>query len=181
MAKLEGVLPAIRSMRDFEKVLNSSHENIIFLETRLSQVKSLVKYTRQHNKKVFMHVDLIQGLKVDEYGLEYLINDIKVDGIISTRANVIATAKRHHITGIQRLFALDSHALDHNLKICKNVQPDYIEVLPGIIPEVMQEIHDETGIPVIAGGLIRTKQDVENALNGAATAVTTSRKELWEL
>ncbi|SES90144.1 glycerol uptake operon antiterminator [Oceanobacillus limi] len=179
MTKLEGVLPAIRSMKDFEAALTSDHENIIFLETRLSQVKSLVQYTKQKNKKVFMHVDLIQGLKVDEYGLEYLINDIKVDGIISTRGNVITTAKKHNIVGIQRLFALDSHAINHNLKVCKNIQPDYIEVLPGIIPSILKEINEETGIPVIAGGLIRTKEDVKNTLNSGATAITTSNKELW--
>ncbi len=179
LTKLEGVLPAVRSMKDFESVLRSHHENIIFLECRLSQISSLVKYTKQQNKKVFMHVDLIQGLKVDEYGLEYLINDLKVDGIISTRGNVITTAKKHNVIGIQRLFALDSHAINHNLKICKRIKPDYIEVLPGIIPNILKEIHEETGIPVIAGGLIRTKEDVSHALNGGATAITTSNKDLW--
>src|SRR5690606_34316008 len=156
MTELKGVLPAIRDMKDFENALHSKHENLIFLESRLSQISNLVKYSRQQNKKVFMHVDLIQGLKVDDYGLEYLINNIKVDGIISTRGNVISTAKKHKLIGIQRLFAIDSHALDHNLKICKNVQPDYIEVLPGIIPDVLKQVNEETGIPVIAGGLIRS-------------------------
>ena len=173
------VIPAIRNMKDFEKVLITNHEYIIFLETRLSQVESIVKHAKQHNKKVLMHSDLIHGLKVDEYGLEYLINNVKVDGIISTRVNVIATAKKNNLISIQRLFALDSHALNHNLKACKKIQPDYIEVLPGIIPGISKEIHDETGIPVIAGGLIRTKEDVENALNNGAFAVTTSNKDLW--
>ncbi|WP_179152041.1 glycerol-3-phosphate responsive antiterminator [Oceanobacillus senegalensis] len=179
--KIEGVLPAIRSMKDFERVLEVKQDYVVFLETRLSQVKSLVKYAHQAKKKVIIHADLVQGLKVDEYGMEYLINDVKVDGIISTRANVIATAKRHNITGIQRLFAIDSHALDHNLKVCKKVQPDYIEVLPGIIPHVIKEIREETGIPIIAGGLIRTKEDAMNVLNGDASAITTSDKHLWDL
>ncbi|MEW9053198.1 MAG: glycerol-3-phosphate responsive antiterminator [Neobacillus sp.] len=173
------VIPAIRNMKDFEEVLKTDHEHIIFLETRLSQVESIVKYAKKHKKKVFMHVDLIQGLKVDEYGLEYLINNVKVDGIISTRANVIAYAKKHNIIGIQRLFALDSHALNHNLKAGKKLKPDYIEVLPGIIPSILKEIHNETGIPVIAGGLIRTKEDVNQALEGGAFAVTTSDRDLW--
>lgn len=173
------VIPAVRNMKDFEYALKKDHEQIIFLETRLSQVESIVKFAKQHKKKVFMHADLIQGLKVDEYGLEYLINNVKVDGIISTRVNVIASAKKHNIIGIQRLFALDSHALNYNLKACKKIQPDYIEVLPGIIPSVLKEISDETGIPLIAGGLIRTKEDVDNALNNGASAVTTSNRSLW--
>lgn len=173
------VIPAIRNMKDFEYVVKKEHEYIIFLETRLSQVESVVKYAKQHNKKVLMHADLIQGLKVDEYGLEYLIHNVKIDGIISTRANVIAFAKKHQVIGIQRLFALDSHALDHNLKLCKKVQPDYIEVLPGIIPSINKEIIEKTGIPLIAGGLIRTEEDVRQSLNSGAIAVTTSNRNLW--
>lgn len=173
------VIPAIRNMKDFEYVLKQEHPYIILLETRLSQVESVVKYAKSHKKKVFMHADLVQGLRVDEFGLEYLINNVKVDGIISTKANVISIAKKYNIIGIQRLFALDSHALGHNLKLCKKIQPDYIEVLPGIIPSVMKEIHEATGIPLIAGGLIRTMEDVQNSLNSGAYAVTTSNKELW--
>ncbi|WP_267882894.1 glycerol-3-phosphate responsive antiterminator [Planococcus massiliensis] len=37
---------------------------------------------------------LLQGLKIDEFGLGYLLNNVKVDGVISTRANVIASAKK---------------------------------------------------------------------------------------
>lgn len=173
------VIPAIRNLKDFEKVLKTDHPKIIFLETRLSQVESTVKYAKQHGKEVFMHVDLIQGLKVDEYGLEYLVNNVKVDGIISTRANVISFAKKRNIIGIQRLFALDSHALDHNLDICRKIKPDYIEVLPGILPDIIKEIQNSTGIPVIAGGLIRTQNDVDKAIEYGAHAVTTSNTKLW--
>lgn len=173
------VIPAIRNLKDFEKVLKTDHQKIIFLETRLSQVESTVKYAKQHGKEVFMHVDLIQGLKVDEYGLEYLVNNVKVDGIISTRANVISFAKKRNIIGIQRLFALDSHALDHNLDVCRKIKPDYIEVLPGILPDIIKEIRNSTGIPVIAGGLIRTQDDVKKAIEYGANAVTTSNTELW--
>ncbi|KIL50702.1 hypothetical protein KP77_13220 [Jeotgalibacillus alimentarius] len=176
---LKNVIPAVRNMKDFEYALGKDHETIILLETRLSQIESVVRYAKQHNKKVFMHADLIQGLKVDEYGLEYLIHNVKVDGIISTKSSVIAFAKKYNVMGIQRLFALDSHALDHNLNACKKIQPDYIEVLPGIIPDILKEISEETGIPLIAGGLIRTKEDVENSLNNGATAVTTSDRNLW--
>jgi glycerol uptake operon antiterminator len=116
---------------------------------------------------------------VDEYGIEYLINNVKVDGIVSTRVNVISLAKKHNVIGIQRLFALDSHVLEHNVRISRKIRPDYIEVLPGIIPGIMEEIHEKTGIPLIAGGLIRTEEDIRSALNNGASAVTTSNRELW--
>ena len=173
------VIPALRNMKDFEKVLKTDHELIIFLETRLSQVESIVKLSKQHNKKIIMHADLIQGLKGDEYGLEYLIHNVKVDGIISTKSSAISFAKKRNVMGIQRLFAIDSHALDHNLNVCQKIQPDYIEVLPGILPGVIKEIYERTGIKVIAGGLIRTEEDVKNSMENGAYAVTTSNRELW--
>lgn len=173
------VIPAIRKVKDFEKVLQSDHKTIVLLETRISQLEDLVKYAHRHEKKVLVHTDLIYGLKADKYGIEFLINNVKVDGIISTRGEVISQVKRQRIVAIQRLFALDSHALDHNLEICKRVQPDYIEILPAILPGIIKEVHEETGIPIIAGGLIRTEEDVQEALDNGVVAVTTSAKRLW--
>ncbi|WP_407271148.1 glycerol-3-phosphate responsive antiterminator [Radiobacillus sp. PE A8.2] len=178
---LNGILPAVKNMKNFEKLLKSEHEYIVFLESRLSQIGDLVAYAKRANKKVLVHADLIQGLKADEYGVEFLIRNVHVDGIISTRGAAISIAKKNKIIAIQRLFALDSHALNHNLKMINKVRPDYIEVLPGVVPAVIQEVAETTSLPVIAGGLIKTKEDVQQALDGGAVAITTSRAELWEL
>lgn len=62
----------------------------------------------------------------------------------------------------------------------ETAQPDYIELLPGIIPSMIQEIYERTQIPVITGGLVRTVDNIEEALAGGAIAVTTSNKKLWE-
>lgn len=94
-------------------------------------------------------------------------------------ADVIADVKKRGIVAIQRLFVLDSNALEHNLQSCKRVNPDYIEVLPAILPGIIKEIHEETGIPIIAGGLIRTEKDVKEALKNDAVRVTTSANHLW--
>jgi glycerol uptake operon antiterminator len=177
----KAVFPVLRDMKYFEKIVEGPHEIVVFLETRISQLADLVKYAHQHQKKVFIHADLVQGLKADEYGIEFLVHNVKVDGIISTRGNAISYVKKNHAIGILRLFALDSHALDHNLKICNRVKPDYIEVLPGVVPQIIKEVHEKTGIPVIAGGLIRSEQDVLDALQSGAKAVSTSNPELWKL
>ncbi|MBZ5200615.1 glycerol-3-phosphate responsive antiterminator [Planomicrobium chinense] len=181
MSELKGVLPVLRNMKEFERLLSSEHEYIIYLEIRLSQLKALVQAAKKAKKKVILHIDLIQGLKADAYGIEYLVREVKPDGIVSTRSNVIAMAKKNKLMTIQRLFLLDSHALEHNIKLINQVKPDYIEILPGIIPSVIAEVHEQTGIPVIAGGLIRTKEDVELAYGGGAVAISTSQAELWEL
>lgn len=180
VAELNGVLPALRNMKEFERLLKSDHEYIIYLEVRLSQLKTLVQTAKKAGKKVILHVDLIQGLKADMYGIEYLVREVKPDGIVSTRSNVITLAKKNKLMTIQRLFLLDSQALENNINLINQVKPDYIEILPGIIPSVIKEVNEKTGIPVIAGGLIRTEEDVRLAYKGGAVAISTSQPELWD-
>ncbi|AVQ99841.1 glycerol-3-phosphate responsive antiterminator GlpP [Oceanobacillus iheyensis] len=174
-----GILPAIRKMKDFDFALETSYESIVFLETRLAQLKSLVEYTKRANKKALVHFDLIQGLRADDYAMEFLLREIKPDGILSTRANVISMARKNNLLAIQRVFLLDSLALEHNIKLINRTKPDCIEVLPGLIPEMINYIQEQTNIPVIAGGLIKTKEEVDMALAAGAIAVSTSNKSLW--
>lgn len=77
------------------------------------------------------------------------------------------------------MFALDSHALDHNMDMCRKIQPEFIEILPGIIPSIIKEIQNATAIPVITGGLIRTQEDVDMAIKSGAHAVTIYNVKLW--
>lgn len=175
----KGVLPAVRRMKDFEKALDSDHEFIVILESRLVQLKSMIEYSHRYNKKVLIHFDLIQGLKADEYGMEFLNREMKPDGILSTRGNVIMAAKKYHLIAVQRIFLLDSVALEHSLKLVERFQPDYIELLPGLIPDVIHQVRENSKIPVIAGGLIKEAEQVEKALDAGAIAVSTSNRDLW--
>lgn len=175
------VLPAIKSMKDFEKVLTSNMEYIVMLEVHIAQLESIMRYARSHCKKILLHADLIQGLKNDEYSSEFLCQKIKPDGLISTRGNVLKTAKKNGILSIQRLFLLDTIAIDTSYKLAEKVKPDFIEVLPGCVPHLIEKVDKETGIPVIAGGLITKQEEIESVFVAGAKAVTTSRNELWNL
>lgn len=179
MEPIQGVVPAVRRIKDFEKLLKSDHKIIILLETRIALLANLVKYAKQFDKQFIVHLDLINGLKVDQYGMELLVHHMKVDGVISTRGNIISMAKKNGLVAIQRMFAIDSSAIRKNIELVNKTKPDYIEVLPGIIHPIIQEISEQTETPVIAGGLIRSTEDIELALNHGAVAITTSRKELW--
>ncbi|WHY72208.1 glycerol-3-phosphate responsive antiterminator [Fictibacillus enclensis] len=173
------VLPAVRKWKDLEKLLGTSYTYLVILDSHIAQLKDMVRLAGRANKKLFVHADLISGLKADEYAAEFICQEIKPAGIISTRSNVIATAKKKGVIAIQRLFLLDSIALETSYKIITKTQPDYVEVLPGLMPNIIQEVHEKTGIPVFAGGLIRTKEEIELAIKAGAVAVTTSDKELW--
>lgn len=174
------ILPAIRNMKQFDEFLSSSFSYGVILDIHLGQLKGVIKEAQKHGKNMMVHVDLIQGIKHDEYGAEFICQDIKPAGIISTRSNVIAKAKQKKIYAIQRLFLLDTSAMEKSMEFIGKHKPDFIEVLPGIVPTLIQEIKEKTGIPIFAGGFIRTEEDVEQALKAGAVAVTMSNTKLWK-
>lgn len=173
------ILPAIKKMKDFEKVLSSPLEYMVLLDVHLAQLDSIVKMAKKQHKKVCLHADLIQGLKTDSYSAEFLSQSIKPYAIISTRSDMLATAKKQGIIAIQRIFLIDTLAIETSFKLTAKVQPDYIEVLPGIVPNYIHKVHQTTGVPVIAGGLIHTEDEIISAFNAGAVAVTTSNPVLW--
>lgn len=174
------ILPAVRDMKQLEKFLESNYKYGVLLDSHLGQLKGIMNAVRRVNKELLLHVDLIQGLKHDEYAVEFLCQELKPAGIISTRSSVIMKAKQKGVYAIQRVFLLDSTALEKSYHLIEKIKPDYIELLPGIIPSFIQEVHQKTGIPVLAGGLIRSEQDVAEVLKAGATAVTTSKRDLWK-
>ncbi|CAG9621775.1 glycerol-3-phosphate responsive antiterminator [Sutcliffiella rhizosphaerae] len=173
------ILPAIKNGKTLEEFLNSSYEYGVILDSTLSQLPGFFRAAKKSGKKLFVHVDLISGLKNDEHAAEFLFQFWKPDGLISTRAAIIAKAKQRGVYAIQRLFLLDSNALEKSYQLIEKVQPDFIEVLPGVVPHLIREVNEKTGIPILAGGLIRSVDDVKKAIDAGATAVTTSKQELW--
>lgn len=180
MAFSQKILPASVNMKEFERFLKSDYEIGIFLELHISQLKYVAAMSKAEGKKMIYHVDLIQGLKSDDYATEYLCQEYQPFGLISTKANVIQKAKQKGVVSIQRMFLIDSHALEKSYKLIERTKPDYIEVLPGIAPWMITEVKERLGIPIFAGGLIRTREDVEKALKAGAEGITTSDTELWE-
>ncbi|WP_206885654.1 glycerol-3-phosphate responsive antiterminator [Alicyclobacillus mali (ex Roth et al. 2021)] len=175
------VLPAVRSLKDFEELMQEPHPVVVLLETNLTALPSLMRMANKAGKHLILHADLIQGLKHDEAGTQFLCQMIRPYGIISTHASVIATAKKQGVIAIQRVFLIDSHSLRTSYCVLQQAKPDFLEVLPGVVPQLIAEIREQTGLPVLAGGFVRTKEDVERAVAAGATAVTTSVKALWQM
>ena len=103
------------------------------------------------------------------------------DGIISTHPSLIRRARHQGLLTIQRAFILDSLSLNNLSGQLEQGKPDFVEILPGIMPRVITEISTRTRVPVIAGGLLRDKADVMAAMRAGASAVSTSAPELWDI
>lgn len=179
MIEGQTILPALRDMRDLEKFVTGPFKIGVLLEVHVARLDVVFRLLAAHDKLVFVHLDLIQGLKADEYATEYICQTYRPYGVISTKASVILKAKQKQVKTVQRLFLIDSSSLDRSYRLIKRTQPDYIEVLPGLVPKYIQSVKAETGIPVFAGGLISSQEEVEAALEAGATVVTTSDQTLW--
>ncbi|SHF43978.1 glycerol uptake operon antiterminator [Seinonella peptonophila] len=174
------VLPATGNLKHFERLLDSNFVYLVLLESHLARLRSLIQLANRHQKKVLLHVDLIQGLRSDEYAVDYLSQEVRPAGLISTRTPVVKRARKKSLLGIQRLFLLDTHALHTSLRLLEQFQPDYIEVLPGILPHMIKQIAEHTNVPILAGGFIQSTKEVEAAISAGAVATTTSHEPLWK-
>lgn len=175
------ILPASSNMREFERFLKSPYEIGVFLGMHIAQLKSVNQMAKDNGKKMIYHVDMIHGIKSDDYATEYICQEFKPYGLISTKASVILKAKQKGVLAIQRIFLLDTHALEKSYKLVEKTKPNYIEVLPGAMPWMIKEVFERLNTPIFAGGLIRTKEEVQSALEAGASAITTSKIDLWEM
>lgn len=175
------ILPASTTMKEFEQFLKSPYKIGVFLEMHIAQLKNVNQMAKACNKNMIYHVDMIHGIKSDDYATEYICQEYKPYGLISTKSSVILKAKQKGVIAIQRIFLIDSHALEKSYKLLEKTKPDYIEVMPGAMPWMIEEVKQRLNTPILAGGLIRSKEEVENALKAGASAITTSKMDLWEI
>ena len=175
------VIAAVKDDAELRQALNSDCQVIFLLYGTILNIGSLVQLVHGREKVCFVHLDLIEGLSNREIAVDALVKLASPDGIISTRTPQIRRAQHLGVVTIQRVFLLDSMSLQSVLTTMDTYHPNYIEVLPGVIPSVIAEITTKTAIPIIAGGLIRSKQDVIQALQAGAIAVSTSCQALWKM
>jgi len=131
-------------------------------------------------KVVFVHMDLMEGIKED-YSWLLFIKQCEPYGIITTRPNTIKNAKKLGLCVIQRIFVLDSLSLETGIKNIRSVLPDAVEVLPGVASKIIRRIEKAIRVPIIAGGLIETKKDIMESISAGAMAISTTKQELWIL
>ena len=171
--------PVIASFHDneFEKTLVSPPEILFDLKASLPKEAARIEKAHKAGKYIFVHIDLADGIGKDKTGIEYLAS-LGVDGIISTRGQMIRYAKEAGLLTVQRFFALDTQGLDSIHELLEVSNPDLIEIMPGVIGKVIERFSGGS-VPVIAGGLIETKAEVTSALASGAAGVSTGMPELW--
>lgn len=173
------IIPAISNHSELRLFLQTNLTYGILMNFQLAQLPDLVLEMKSKDKKVLIHSELIKGLSSDEFGAIYLIQSLKVDGIISSKPKVIEICKKRKVIGILRFFLKDSISLEQSLEVASKADPDYLEVLPALGVDIIPEIKQKINCEIMMGGLIRTKDQIAACILAGAVGVTTSNPKFW--
>lgn len=177
------IIAAVRKHDELEIVLKSAVTNIFFMGGTVKELVSSIQMAKEHGKGTFVHLDLIRGLSsTDRESVEWIAEYAKADGIVTPKSHLIKEAKRFGLYGILHLFIIDSAALENGLKLSRQLEPDGIELMPGVVEKTIRMFSEEfENIPIISSGLIQTKEEAAAALAAGSTSLSVSGQSLWNL
>lgn len=179
------VIAAVKNDSGLQTAAAMEEIQVIFvLYGDICTIPEIVEKIKDFGKKALVHIDLIAGLSAKEVSVEFIKRQTNADGIITTKPALVRRAKELGLFTVLRFFVIDSLALKNieNLESQHGMsRPDVIEVLPGVMPKVLQKIAKVSRIPMIAGGLVTDREDVIQALSAGAMAVSATNQEVWTL
>jgi glycerol uptake operon antiterminator len=172
------VIPAVRGPDSaLEAALAGEHAAIFVLGGDIFKVLRRVG-VQGRRPQIYVNVDLVGGIAADASGLRFLSG--RVEGIISTHRHVIELAKSSGLITVQRLFAIDSGAVERGLKLIRRAEPRLVEILPALAYREIAERYSEVlDLPVLAGGLLKGREEIPTILEAGAVGVSTSHRGLW--
>ena len=179
LARLFSVAAALKSQEDMELALKSDTSLLFLLKGDAFQLAPFVEQAHALGKGIVVHVDLVSGVGKDRAGIHYL-HQIGVDAIITSRSQLISAGKAEGLVTIQRLLLVDDSALETGVRTIARAAPDVVEVLPGVIfPSVASRLQQMLPGPFIAGGFIRTAEDVARIQMAGGILSSSSTYALW--
>ena len=174
------IIAAVKNMEDVTECCKHDDIRVIFiLFGDVCSIGSIVKTIRDAGKIAMVHMDLISGLSPKEIAVEFIKEQTEADGIISTKLSFIKRAKELGMATVFRFFVIDSMAFDNIQKQYEAACPDFVEILPGIMPKIIAKVAKMVSAPVIAGGLIAEKADIYAAIEAGAISISSTNQNTW--
>lgn len=174
------IIAAVTAKEEFERALQSPVEMLFDLRPNLLREAERIRRAHQAGKRLYAHMDFAEGIGRDSCGIGFL-KEQGIDGIISTRMNIIKAAREAGLSTVQRFFIMDSHSVHTIADTLRFGKADMAELMPGVAPKVIRTLKEQAAVPLIAGGLIETREEAEEAVRSGAFAISTGKEELWYL
>lgn len=172
------LISGVYSVDNIETILDSPSKNIFLLDGNIFNLKDISTKVKSKEKSLYICVDSIDGFSKDTWGLEYMVKNVELDGIISSKSSIVKMSMDMGVFTIQRTIIYNTRTLITTLNSLKSIRPHAIELLPGLLSDIIKRINQETKLPVIASGLINRDMEVDLCLDSGAIGVCTSNIEL---
>lgn len=174
------IIASVKEAKHLEKAAEARLSAVVLSIGNIGVIKGYVDFFKSRDIAVFLHLERIGGISYDREGIAFLSHYVRPDGIVTTRNTLVKLAKKQGLLTIQRHFLVDSDALKSGLQSIQETQPDAVELMPGLLPEFIEEYRSVLDTPIIAGGLIRKREQMEQVLQHGATAVSVGSPSLWK-
>lgn len=175
------VIAAVKDEQGLTKSLRAEGQIIFILFGDVLNIRSIVEQVKDSGRLALVHVDLISGLNSREIAVDFIRQNTRADGIITTKSVLVKRAAELGMYTVYRHFLIDSMALANIERQNDTARPDVIEILPGVMPKIIHKVCAISKVPVIAGGLIADKEDVMGALTAGAAAISSTNPDIWFL
>ena len=175
------VIMAVKNNKDLNHSLESDNTIVFILYGNIETIPLIVKKLKKAGKIVIVHEDLIEGLSSSYYAASFIKEYTEADGIITTKAQNAQYARKIGLFAVLRYFVFDSLSYENMKESIKKINCDVIEILPGIMPSIIKDIKKRTNIPIVAGGLITSKDEVMKAIDAGALAISSSNYSVWQM
>ncbi len=175
---MKEIIAAVRDALELERALLSNVETVFLLKSDITELESVALRVHASGKKLFVHMDFADGVGKDASGCLFLKN-LGIDGIISTRTNILKAAHDKGMKTVQRVFIVDSHSIATAVDTIDKTSPDMVELMPAIATKAITFFKNRISVPIIAGGLIENEKEVSEALLAGASAISTGKSDLW--
>ena len=175
------VIAAVTSFESLERALTCRSQIIFILFGDICNIPDIVKKVKEAQKLAVVHIDLITGLASKEIAVDFIQQCAEADGIISSKPSLIKYASRLSLFTVLRFFVMDYQAFSNIERQLQNVKPDAVEILPVLVPKFFTQICNMISVPVITGGLISDKEDLDSILSAGASCVSSTSEDIWFL
>jgi glycerol uptake operon antiterminator len=149
------IVAAVRNMEALAAAAKSKTETVCLLFGNPLNIAELLRSLLEQGKLPLVNLDLLTGFTRDIINVEYLAS-CGAAGVISTHYKILQAARKQGLITVQRTFALDSSAIQAELRNLSQFVPDAVEILPAVVaPRVVERFRQKhPRLRIMAGGLI---------------------------
>jgi len=163
-----------------DAALRSRAPGIFVLRGNGLDLGDLIERVHDAGKLVAVHLDLVEGVRADHWGVAWMAR-AGVDAIITSHGQLMSVIRKEGALAIHRLLLSRREHLDTAVNALSRWRPDIVEILPGVVLPSVATLLPPLEVPLLAGGFIRTPLDARAVLAVGAVGVTTSSQALWDL